>query len=293
MITRIPNRPDLVGVVPGQLQTNRTRVLRTEEAATTDAQRVAQSNATRTNEAITYLNRVRETPFGEGETLTQPVGNGQRTELLTLTPGANVIPHTLGRPAQGFAVVDIRAARSRYLGSWYSDKTQPPAGKEVATPVYWDVPSFEDGVTCAPGDYRVIVDATGVYDFQFSLQADKLTGGKALLYVWCKVSGTDVPWTASRLAIQGNDDEQVPAWNFQLQMQAGQSFELYWATDDTNLELTAYASTPFCPATPSAILTASGPAGPILTHVERSRSEDERSIRLDASTPCEAKIWVW
>lgn len=293
MTRRIPGRPDLVGTVPAQLQTTRPRVLQAEDTAATDAQRVTQSIAQRTNLAIGRVNRILQTPFGEGEMLTEPVGNGQRTELLTLGVGANVIPHTLGRPAQGFAIVDLHGAPTRYVGAWYSDVTQAPAGKEVPTPVYWSTPSFEHGVTCAPGDYRVIVDATGVYDFQFSLQADKLTGGKALLYVWCRISGTDVPWTASRLAIQGNDDEQVPAWNFQLQMQAGQSFELYWATDDTDLELTAYASTPFCPATPSAILTASGPVGPILTHVERSRSEDERSIRLDASTPCEAKIWVW
>lgn len=290
---RIPGRPELVGVVPSQLQTTRTRVLRTEEAATTDAQRVAQSNATRTNDAIVRLNQVLTTPFGEGEMLTQPNGTGGRTELLTLSEGANVILHTLGRPAKGFAIVDLHADRTRYLGSWYSDVTQPPAGKDTATPVYWHHAGFEDGITCAPGDYRVIVSAAGVYDFQFSLQADKLTGGKAILYVWCRVTGVDVPWSASRLAIQGNDDEQVPAWDFQLELNAGDSFELYWATDDVDLQLTAYSSTAFCPATPSALLTAMGPVGPILTHVERTRGQDEHSIQIDSSTPCEAKIWVW
>ena len=293
MVYRIPGRPELVGVVPGQLQTTRPRVLRTEEAATTDAQRVSQANALRTNDAIGRVNQILTTPFGEGETLTRPDGTGGRTELLTLSPGANVFAHTLGRPAKGFAIVDLRAGRSRYVGAWYSDVTQAAAVKDTATPVYWHHSFFEDGITCAPGDYRVVVGATGVYDFQFSLQADKLTGGKAVLFVWCRVSGVDVPWSASRLAIQNNDDEQVPAWNFQLEMVAGDSFELYWATDDVAIELTAYAPTAFCPATTSALLTASGPVGPILTHVERTRGQDERSIQIDASTPCEAKIWVW
>lgn len=293
MTRRIPGRPDLVGTVPAQLQTTRPRVLQAEDTAATDAQRVTQSIAQRTNLAIGRVNRILQTPFGEGETLTQPVGNGQRTELLTLTPGANVIPHTLGRPAQGFVIVDLHGAPTRKLGAFYSNQTQPADGKEVPTPVYWDATTLSEGVSCAAGDYRVIVDAPGVYDFQFSLQADKLTGGKALLYVWCRISGVDVPWSASRIAIQGNDDEQVPAWDFMLDMQAGQSFELMWTTDDLDLELTAYAATAFCPATPSAILTVSGPVGPIITHVDRSRSLDEQSIRLDASIPCSAKIWVW
>jgi len=293
MTTRIPGRPELVGTVPRQLQTTRPRVLQSEDAATVEAQRVTQQISQRTNLAIGRVNQILETPFGEGQTLVRPVGNGQFTELLALNVGANVIPHTLGRPAQGFVIVDLHGAPTRKLGAFYSDVTQPPAGKNIATPVYWNHTTISEGVSCAPGDYRVICDVAGVYDFQFSLQADKLTGGKALLFVWCRISGTDVPWSASRLAIQGNDAEQVPAWDFMLEMQAGDSFELYWATDDTDVELTAYGATAFCPETPSAILTVTGPVGPILTHVDRTRGLDEQSIRIDASIPCEAKIWVW
>lgn len=293
MTRRVPTRPELLGGDQASLKAIPSRVLRTGEASTTDAQRQTQAGFARTNHVVEYANWIQGTPFGVGQFLTQPDGKGGQTQMLALAYGANVIKHTLGRPAQGFVIVDLHGAPTRKLGAFYSNQTQPADGKEVPTPVYWDATTLSEGVSCAAGDYRVIVDAPGVYDFQFSLQADKLTGGKALLYVWCRISGVDVPWSASRLAIQGNDDEQVPAWDFMLNMQAGQSFELMWTTDDLDLELTAYAATAFCPATPSAILTVSGPVGPILTHVDRSRSLDEQSIRLDASIPCSAKIWVW
>lgn len=293
MTRRVPTRPELLGGDQASLKAIPSRVLRTGEASTTDAQRQTQAGFARTNHVVEYANWIQGTPFGVGQFLTQPDGKGGQTQTLSLAYGANVIPHNLGRPAQGFVIVDLHGAPTRYVGAWYSNVTQPPAGKNVETPVYWSTPTIENGITCAPGDYRVIVDAPGVYDFQFSVQADKLTGGKGLLFIWCRISGTDVPWSASRVAIQGNDAEMVPAWDFQLEMLAGQSFELYWATDDVDIELTAYAATGFCPATPSAILTAMGPVGPILTHVDRTRGLDERSIRIDSSTPCQAKIWVW
>lgn len=296
MTGRIPGRPDLVGTVPRQLETTRTRVLRTEEAATTDAQRIAQANAVRVNEAIGRVNRLAGTPFGEGQTLTQPSGNGERTELLTLEKGANVIAHTLGRPAQGFAVVDLRAARSSALGAFYSDKSQAAPAPDTATAVTWNQSTFGSGVTCniAAPDSKVYVEDPGVYDFQFSVQADRVAGsGDALLHIWAAVNGTAVPWSASRVRIKGNDAEQVPAWDFMLDLAAGDYFELMWAVDTVDLELVAYAATAFGPATPSAILTVTGPVGPVLTHTERTRSEDERTIRIDSSTPCSAKIWVW
>lgn len=293
MTRRVPTRPELLGGDQASLKAIPSRVLRTGEAATTDAQRQTQAGFARTNHVVEYANWIQGTPFGVGQFLTQPDGKGGQTQTLALAYGANVIKHTLGRPAQGFVIVDLHGAPTRKLGAFYSDQTQVAAGKEVPTPVYWHVTTISEGVSCATGDYRVIVDAPGIYDFQFSLQADKSMGGDALLYVWARISGTDVPWSASRVRIKGNDAEQVPAWDFMLDMQAGQSFELMWTTDDLDLELTAYAATPFCPATPSAILTVSGPVGPILTHVDRSRGLDEQSIRLDASIPCSAKIWVW
>jgi len=91
------------------LRTIPTRVLRTAEAATTDAQRQAQAGIARTNAAIEGVNALAQVPFGDGQFLTVPDGTGGRKELIDfLAAGTFAIPHTLGRPVQGFIVVDVQ-----------------------------------------------------------------------------------------------------------------------------------------------------------------------------------------
>lgn len=109
MAAPLTGRPQLLAQLTSTLKTIPTRVLRTEEAATTDAQRQSQAGFTRTNEAINAINALKQVPFGAGQFLTVPDGKGGRDELLTF-PGAGVytFPHTLGRPVEGFIVVDTQ-----------------------------------------------------------------------------------------------------------------------------------------------------------------------------------------
>jgi hypothetical protein len=83
--------------------------MRTQEAATTDAQRQAQAGVVRTNAAIEGVNKLAQVPFGDGQFLTVSDGTGGRKELIDfLAAGTFAIPHTLGRPVQGFIVVDVQ-----------------------------------------------------------------------------------------------------------------------------------------------------------------------------------------
>ena len=116
-------RPELLGPLPTSLRTVPTRVLRTEEAATTDAQRQTQMGFQRLNEIVAALSALQQVPFGNGQSLTVPDGKGGRDELLTFpSAGTYTFAHTLGRPVEGFVVVDCqvdgnhrihRIARSR------------------------------------------------------------------------------------------------------------------------------------------------------------------------------------
>lgn len=108
MAKPVPGRPGLVGLLPMGLRTIPTRVLQTEDGAATDAQRHAQMATQRTNQAIEVINRLAQPPFAKGELLTQPDGIGGRNELLALMSGDNDIQHTLGRPVEGYIVVDLQ-----------------------------------------------------------------------------------------------------------------------------------------------------------------------------------------
>lgn len=272
-----------------------TRVLRSTEPETADAQRISQAGFQRTNLAIEAVNGLRSTPFGAGQMLTQPDGVGGRTELLTLAPGANVIGHTLGAPVQGFVVCDIQADVPTAYGAWHDMTTQVAPAINVAVPMHFGATDSELGVTLDPATQEfVTVAQAGTYNLQFSAQLDKTAGGTANWWVWPVVNGVAVTASASQIRVQGNNAEVVPAWNFLLSLAAGDTVALYWAIDDLTVQIQALAAAGVVPAIPSVIMTlVEVGGGPILQRVERTRSEDSRSIELAATRACSARIWVW
>ena len=144
--------------------------------------------------------------------------------------------------------------KKRY-GSFYSDQTQTAASVNVAYGITYTTAPLAYGVAIGSPASRIVVSDAGIYDFQFSLQVDATSGGDKDLYVWPRVNGTDVPVSASFFRIKGNDAEVVPSWNFLLQMNANDYFELMWAVGSTDVQLLALAAAPPVPAIPSVILS--------------------------------------
>lgn len=108
---------------------------------------------------------------------------------------------------------------------------------------------------------RVYVDAEGVYDFQFSIQLDKTSGGVGLINIWARVNGADIANSCSRIRIQGNDAEVVAAWNFILKLGPTDYFELMYSVDTVDIELKNFAASSPYPAIPSLILTVTNDIG--------------------------------
>lgn len=102
---------------------------------------------------------------------------------------------------------------------------------------------------------RIGVPVDGVYDFKFSAQLDKTTGGTSFVYIWARVNGTDVANSASQVRLQGKNAELVAAWNFMLNLVAADEVELMWSSDDINTVILAAAAVAPVPAIPSVILT--------------------------------------
>jgi hypothetical protein len=116
-----------------------------------------------------------------------------------------------------------------------------------------------DGIYLDPAHTsRVICPASGIYNFQFSLQLQSSSASSKLVAIWARINGTNVANSSTDITIQGSSTQQVAAWNFVLPMNAGQYFELVWAADDTNVSLyhSAATTSPLTrPAIPSVILT--------------------------------------
>lgn len=113
----------------------------------------------------------------------------------------------------------------------------------------------EFGITRGIPTSRLYVSDTGVYNFQFSAQLDKSGGGASAVYIWPRINGTNVENSATKMVIDGPNNEVVAAWNFVLVLNAGDYFELAWESPDTNVIMPYVAASGNIPAIPSIIMT--------------------------------------
>jgi hypothetical protein len=149
----------------------------------------------------------------------------------------------------------INEVRRKRYGAFHSTVTQTAASINTAYGMTLNATDISFGVYTGTPTSRIYIDTEGYYNFQFSAQLEKTTGGLGVVYIWCRVNGVDIPYSATKIRIQGNNAETVAAWNFVLPVNAGDYFELMWSTDDTNCQIFASAASSPVPAIPSVILT--------------------------------------
>lgn len=149
----------------------------------------------------------------------------------------------------------INEVRRKRYGVFHSTATQTAAVINTAYGMTFNATDISFGVNVGSPTSRIYIDTEGLYNFQFSAQLDKTSGGTGLVFIWPRVNGIDIPDSATQIRIQGNNAECVAAWNFILPVNAGDYFELMWSVDDVSCQITASAATPPVPAIPSVILT--------------------------------------
>jgi hypothetical protein len=144
--------------------------------------------------------------------------------------------------------------RLRY-GSFYDTTDQTAAVINTAYAMTFNATDLSQGVYIGSPTSRVYVDTHNVYNIQFSAQFVNTAGGTHNVWVWLRKNGTNVANSATTLRLQGNNAEEVAAWNFLLEMNAGDYFELMWEVSDLAVSLLADPASAVHPAIPSIILT--------------------------------------
>jgi hypothetical protein len=148
----------------------------------------------------------------------------------------------------------VQPVAPRY-GAFYDTTDQTAALANTAYGMTFNGTSYSFGVTVGSPTSRIYVDRTSIYNIQFSTQIINTAGGAHDIWIWLRKNGTDVPDSATQLRIEGNNTEAVAAWNFLIDLTAGQYFELMWEVSDTSVSLWHDAGTAVHPAIPSIILT--------------------------------------
>jgi hypothetical protein len=115
---------------------------------------------------------------------------------------------------------------------------------------------------------KLTVAQPGIYNLQFSSQFVNTTNDIHDIDIWFRVNGTDVPNSNSQFGIKARKSASVPSrliagLNFFIDLEAQDYVEIMWRVSDSGVSLehfaavTASATTPDIPATPSVIATLS------------------------------------
>jgi hypothetical protein len=170
--------------------------------------------------------------------------------------GPNIITQVVGYGlgSAGFMAA-IQAPGDTSYGTFLDTTTQTQTAINTAKAVTFNTTDISRGVTVGSPTSRIIVSKQGVYNFQFSLQLDKISGGTGIVYIWARINGANVANSGTQIRIQGNDAETVAAWNFVYALNANDYFELMWEVDNTDARIQYFAGTGVHPAIPSALLT--------------------------------------
>jgi hypothetical protein len=154
----------------------------------------------------------------------------------------------------------------RRYGSFYSTQTQTAASANTPYAMTFNTTTTNaQGTDLTYGVYtslpnsRVYVDITSTYNIQFSAQFYSANSSAKIVRIWIAVNGTAVPDTATKVTVK--DGAYVAAWNFLLNLTAGDYFELYWDTESTAVSILAEAAAAPVPAIPSVILTVTSCVG--------------------------------
>jgi hypothetical protein len=178
-------------------------------------------------------------------------------ETLTFVEGAGIgmyaNPSDNSLKIESLAVAGSTGA----WGAFWDSTTQTNAGSTAANAMRLGNTDPNSNGVSVVSNSRVTVQRGGVYNFQFSAQFNKTDSGNDLVEIWFAKNGTNLPDSSTQITVVGNNGKMVPAWNYMLQMAAGEYIELYWHSNDLQMRILASTgqSDPPRPSIPSVILT--------------------------------------
>lgn len=175
--------------------------------------------------------------------------------VFKLTGGGQANSAASSSMGQDLAPVYTPQMSDKRYGVFYDTSTQTAAVINTAYPITFNTTDITEGVYIGTPTSRIYVDRVGVYNFQFSAELNKTSASTKHVYIWYRVNGVNAANSAGKVNLGGSDASIIAAWNYVLELKAGDYFELVWSTDDTACQILAVGAVAPVPAIPSVILT--------------------------------------
>lgn len=211
---------------------------------------------------VTVWGKVRDlnmSAFNVGDILyANPTVAGGFTNIKPTAPN-NVIPIAAvlnNSNTAGEIFVRPTIEQKQPYGSFVDTNNHTANTANTAYAIPLNKTEFSSGISRDSLDNtKIVVQQSGLYNFQFSTQFVSTNAAAKDIYIWARKNGIDIPDSASRVSVVGNDVYFIASWNFVISLNANDYFQLMWATTDTSVSIIAPAATAFAPAIPSTILT--------------------------------------
>lgn len=131
----------------------------------------------------------------------------------------------------------------------------------TATQITFDLNDFLNGCS-NDGTDGISVDYSGIYNYQFSVQLRNSDTQIHSAWIWLRKNNVDIVGTGSKFDVPnshgGIDGYTIAACNFYVQLEAGDTIEMWAAVDNVAITFDAEVAqtTPFeMPAIPSVVAT--------------------------------------
>jgi hypothetical protein len=133
----------------------------------------------------------------------------------------------------------------------------------TASQILFDTNDYLNACT-NDGTDGITVSYAGIYNYQFSVQLKNTDTQIHSAWIWLRVNGVDVPGTGSKFDVTsshgGTPGFVIAACNFYVELQGGDTIEMWAAVDNTavTFDSSAAQTSPFpMPAVPAVVATLS------------------------------------
>ena len=208
---------------------------------------------------IIEIGTVAPVPYGTSPAVTLDPGSTPEVPILDFlletgpqgiqgTQGAQGIPGPVG-PA------GTSGSPGNYLNSFDTTIQNNPVANAVNI-MRLNTNAASQGFLIQNGT-QITAQNIGVYNIQFSAQVAKSTGTNANIDIWLVKNGVAVENTNTTFTLTNNSVQFVAAWNWFLQMNANDNFQIAWSSPNINISLFIETglTVPTRPDVPSIILT--------------------------------------
>lgn len=145
-------------------------------------------------------------------------------------------------------------------GAFQDTADQTAASANTAYALNFNTTDYSNGVYISSNS-RINVRNTGVYNLQFSAQLRNTDTQIHDVDIWLSKNGSTVSGTNGQVSVPnshgGVDGHILPAWNYIIQLNAGDYVELMWSTTSTlvSVDFIPAQTSPTRPSTASIIST--------------------------------------